>query len=327
MPSLQGPMREARHLAPKPRIDDAIRQEFAERGVVRVAALIPDAVVAPNRDRVHSILEDAGVWQGGRWIANDEHDESQAPSKFDWLVPTGSLPMRRIRDCAKSKAFRAMFADDTLAAAKELGGERMFTNEPPPSGAAEALSRPQLLFTPPGARNWFVPNTIWHVDVPRLGKAGPPGVQIFILLDDIPPRGGATLVVAGSHRLLNDRVRRSKDIKKFLKRRPYFQHLMGPRPQDRAPSEGARIDPDSARLLNQPGYDGDVPLQVVEMAGKAGDAYVTDLRLLHTLAPNASPRPRLMATQRLPYPDIADKLDDAYAQLRRKRHGLPMRYA
>jgi len=227
--------------------------------------------------------------------------------------------MRRIRNCAKSKAFQAIFATDALAAAKELAGERLFTRVPPASGADEAFSRPQLLFTPPGARHWFVPNTIWHVDVPRLGEAGAPGVQIFILLDDIPPGGGATLVLAGSHRLLNDRVRRSKDVKKSLKRRPYFQHLMGPRPQDRDPSDGSHTDPDSARLLNQPGHDGDIPLQVVEMDGQAGDVYITDLRLLHTLAPNASPRPRLMATQRLPYPDIADKLDDAYAELRRKR--------
>ena len=306
-------------MIPTPHLDEEARQEFAERGVVRIEGLIPDAAIAPNRERIYGILEDAGVWYDGRWVTSEEPNETRPPSKFDWLAPTKSLPMRRIRDCAKSKPFHAMFAGDALAAARELGGERLFANEPPPSGAAQAFSRPQLLFTPPGARQWFVPNAIWHVDVPRLGDAGPPGLQIFILMDDIPPGGGATLVVAGSHLLLNDRVRRSKDVKKSLKRRTYFQHLMGPRPQDRGPSDGSRIDPDSARLLNQPGHDGDIPLQVVEMDGQAGDAYITDLRLLHTLAPNASARPRVMATQRLPYPDIADKLDDAYAELRRKR--------
>lgn len=302
-----------------PHIDQKARREFAERGVVRIEGLIPEAAIAPNRERVYGILEDAGVWRDGRWVFDDERGENRTPGKFHWLAPTKHLPMRRIRDCAKSAAFRAMFLSDALAAAKELAGERLCTNKPPASGAADAFSRPQLLFTPPGADHWFVPNTIWHLDVPRLGEAGAPGVQVFILLDDIPPGGGATLVVAGSHRLLNDRVRRSKDVKKSLKRRPYFQHLMGPRPQDRDPSDGSHIDPDSARLLNRPGHDGDIPLQVVEMAGKAGDAYITDLRLLHTLAPNASPRPRLMATQRLPYPDIVDKLDDAHAELRRKR--------
>ena len=287
--------------------------------MVRIAGLIPEAAIAPNRERVYGILEDAGVWQDGRWVVDDERGENHKPGKFHWLAPTKHLPMRRIRDCAKSGPFQAMFAADALSAAKDLAGERLSANKPPESGAAEAFSRPQLLFTPPGARHWFVPNTIWHVDVPRLGEAGAPGVQIFILLDDIPPGGGATLVLAGSHRLLNDRVRRSRDVKKSLKRRPYFQHLMGPRPQDRDPSDGTHTDPDSARLLNQPGHDGDIPLQVVEMDGHAGDAYITDLRLLHTVAPNASPRPRLMATQRLPYPDIVDKLDDAHAELRRKR--------
>ena len=299
-------------------VGEAIHHEFAERGIVRIEGLVPHSVIAPSRDRLYGILEDAGAWQEDRWAATNEPTKERTPSRFDWLAPTKALPMRQIRNCAKSKAFHAMFTPDALAVAKELGGERRFANEPE-AGGAQALSRPQLLFTPPGARHWFVPNAMWHVDAPRLGEAGRPGLQLFILLDDIPPGGGATLVVAGSHRLLNDRVRRSKDIKKSLKRRPYFQFLMGPRPQAQQPSETDQTNADSTRLLHQPGQDGDVPLQVVELAGKAGDAYITDLRLLHTPAPNASSRPRLMATQRLPYLDIVDKLDDAYAQTRRRQ--------
>ena len=300
------------------RIDDAIRREFAERGIVRIEGLVPQSFIAPNRDRIYSILEEAGVWQDGHWALANEPTKQEALGKFDWIVPTKALPMRQIRNCAKAKTFRTMFTPDALAVARELGGERMFANEPE-AGGAQALSRPQLLFTPPSARQWFVPNAMWHVDAPRLGEAGAPGLQLFILLDDIPLGGGATLVVAGSHRLLNDRVRRSKDIKKSLKRRPYFQFLMGPRPQAQQPSETDQTTADNARLLHQPGQDGDVPLQVVELAGQAGDAYITDLRLLHTPAPNASSRPRLMATQRLPYLDLVDKLDDAYVQTRRRQ--------
>ena len=300
------------------RVDEAIRREFAERGIVRIEGLVPQSSVTRNRERVYGILEAAGAWQDGRWAFTNEPTEQQSLGKFDWIAPTKALPMRQIRNCAKSKTFQAMFAPDALAAARELGGERLFASEPE-AGGAQALTRPQLLFTPPGARHWFVPNAMWHVDAPRLGEAGPPGLQIFILLDEIPPGGGATLVVAGSHRLLNDRVRRSKDIKKSLKRRPYFQFLMGPRPQAQQPSETDQTNADSTRLLHQPGQDGDVPLQVVELAGQAGDAYITDLRLLHTPAPNASSRPRLMATQRLPYLDMVDNLDDAYAQTRHHR--------
>lgn len=303
-------------------IDDTVRREFAERGVVRIEGLVPESSVTPNRERVYGILQGAGAWRDGRWALAKEPAKPPALARFDWLAPSKALPMRQIRNCAKSKAFQALFAPEAHAAAVELGGSRLGATNPL-SGAAEALTRPQLLFTPPGARHWFVPNAIWHVDVPRLGDAGPPGVQVFILLDDIAPGGGATLVVAGSHRLLNDRVRRSKDVKKALKQRPYFRHLMGPRPQGRDASNGSDTDVDSVRLLDDPGQDGNVPLQVVEMAGRAGDAYITDLRLLHTLAPNASDRPRLMATMRLPYPDIADKLDDAYAELRGQRRKAP----
>ena len=307
-------------------LDENARREFAERGVVRIEGLIAEAAVTANRNRVYEILEDASAWVDGRWAVAEKRNEGpnegpnaeRAPSKFDWIVPTKTLPMRRIRNCAKSRAFHAMFVPEAHAAARELGGSRLDPRPTHSSGGAQALTRPQLLFTPPGARYWFVPNAMWHVDVPRLGEAGPPGVQIFILLDDIPPGGGATLVVAGSHRLLNDRVRRSRDVSKSLKRMPYFQFLMGSRPQAE-PSETTQANADSARLLHQPGHDGDVPLQVVELAGKAGDAYITDLRLLHTAAPNASNRPRLMATQRLPYPDIMDKLEDAYVKTRHRK--------
>ena len=298
-------------------IDEAVRRRFAERGIVRISGLVPKSSVILNRNRVYAILEDAGAWRDERWALPATQGDEEAPGRFDWLASTRSLPKRRLRDCAKSKAFQAMFAPAALGAARQLGGDRLIAKAAA-SGAAQALSRPQLLFTAPGAHHWFVPNTIWHVDVPRLGAAGPPGLQLFILLDDIAPGGGATLVVAGSHRLLNDRVRRSKDIKRALKRRPYFQFLMGPRPQPQRPCDTAQANADSARLLHQPGQDGDVSLQVVELTGEAGDLYITDLRLLHTIAPNTSSRPRLMATKRLPYPDIVDQLDDAYLQLRRR---------
>jgi hypothetical protein len=55
---------------------------------------------------------------------------------------------------------------------------------------------------------------------------------------------------------------------------------------------------DRLRLLREIGRVGDVELQVVEMTGEAGDVYFMDLRMLHTVAPNALRIPRLMITQR-----------------------------
>lgn len=65
------------------------------------------------------------------------------------------------------------------------------------------LIRPSLLFTRPQVTEWTVPVNAWHLDIPRLPIAGLSGMQMFTFLDTVVPRGGGTLVVTGSHRLLN----------------------------------------------------------------------------------------------------------------------------
>lgn len=120
----------------------------------------------------------------------------------------------------------------------------------------------------------------------------------------VAPRAGGTLVVAGSHRLLNDRGKiRSKDVKRRLKREDYFRGLF----------RGG--DAERRHFLDEVGHVDDVELQVVELHGDPGDVFLTDLRLLHTVSPNASRTPRLMATQRF---FLAEFLDAA-AKVEQKR--------
>jgi hypothetical protein len=47
---------------------------------------------------------------------------------------------------------------------------------------------------------------------------------------------------------------------------------------------------------------------VVELCGEGGDVFLMDMRLLHTLAPNASRVPRLMATQRFVLDSIVERI-------------------
>ncbi|MGE0799152.1 MAG: phytanoyl-CoA dioxygenase family protein [Lautropia sp.] len=108
----------------------------------------------------------------------------------------------------------------------------------------------------------------WHVDI----KADPPdrlpGIQAFVLIDDVVPGGGATRALAGSHR-----------IAAASKPRPDLRGL---------PSAGA----ERVRALARFGLD------EVEMAGRAGDVFLMDLRVLHAPSPNMSKRMRIMATSR-----------------------------
>lgn len=164
----------------------------------------------------------------------------------------------------------------------------------------EIFKRPQVLFTPPNADRWIAP-TGWHVDSPRLASGRRPGVQLFAFLDTVEPGGGGTLAVAGSHRLFNQgRVILARELRRLFLREEFFGSLYSKVPQDHA------------GLLRHIGAVGDVELQVVEFAGAPGDAYLMDLRVLHAVAPNASERPRMMATHRFWRADVMPELAQAF---------------
>ena len=161
--------------------------------------------------------------------------------------------------------------------------------------------RPQILFTPPNSQTWTVP-TGWHADLPRLASGRRPGVQVFMFLDAVQPRGGGTLVIAGSHRLLNHgRLIKVKGFRSLLSRDDFFRELY---------SE-ALGDADRARLLGRTTTVGDVELEVMELTGAPGDGYLLDPRVLHTGAPNATAHPRIMATHRFVSVDVVDELTRA----------------
>ena len=112
--------------------------------------------------------------------------------------------------------FEALLEEPALLAAVEalLGG-----------GAFDRIvyPRPAVLFTLPNSDTWTVP-TGWHVDTPRLASGRRPGVQLFTFLDTVEPRGGGTLVVAGSHRLLNEgRFVRVIELRQLLCREAFFR--------------------------------------------------------------------------------------------------------
>ena len=125
-------------------------------------------------------------------------------------------------------------------------------------------------------------------------------MQVFTFLDTVKPRGGGTLVVAGSHRLLNQgRFIRSKELRRLLCREVFFRELYSEDP--------VSVD-DRLRLLDQTGTVGDVALELVELTGAPGDAYFTDLRVLHTGTPNTAAHPRIMATHRFMRADVVQEL-------------------
>jgi len=258
---------------------------FDQRGVLRLPGLLAADRVRRARDYVLGRLERAGLRRDGEWRLQDR----PRPQWPDSGVKSSKVIGNRHPDV------EALIDEPALLAAVDALLEGQAFDR-------EIYKRPQVMVTLPNIDAWTVP-TGWHVDGPRLASGRRPGVQLFTFLDTVEAGGGGTLVIAGSHRLLNEgRIVATGDVPRRLRKEDFFRPLY-------ADADDAA---DRARLVTHKGAVGDVALEVVELTGAPGDAYLIDLRMLHTVAPNAAARPRMMATHRFFRADVMPELAQAF---------------
>src|SRR4051812_42641339 len=197
------------------------------------------------------------------------------PSTWDRHPPTG------LRSTKRSPAFGAICGPPLVELLDDLFG-------------AGAWARPKhygnVLVTMPNASEYRVPDRIWHSDFqPTLDPARLDVVKVWALFDDVEPGGGGTPQLVGSHRAFARHVARTgeRDYKRaklgFLRSHPWLRELT---------RDDGRVDRNE-RLFTGADVDG-VHLRVVECTGQAADVYVTHPWVFHSIAPNASHRPRLM---------------------------------
>jgi hypothetical protein len=243
-------------------LSDEQGSQFDSDGVLRLEGLVDAEAVARARRAVLRPLEARGFWRDGAWSLDDR-------VRPRW-PDTGIKPGRDVGN--RQPDVEALIEHPRVrAAVATLMGDAPCDRTLYP--------RPQILVSLPNAGPWTLPNG-WHTDVPRLASGERPGLQVFFILEAIGPRGGATLAVAGSHRLLNDgRDLKVKDITAALRREPYFRDLF----------HAERGAP--ATTILPAGRVGDTPLQVLEFTGRTGDVWLMDLRVLHSAAPNSASCP------------------------------------
>jgi hypothetical protein len=262
-------------------LSDEQLSTFVCDGVLRLDRLLEPDRVARAREAVLRPLERIGLLRNGEWCLKDRPRPA-------WPA-TGLKPARDIGH--RHPDVEALIEEPAV---KEVVGLLM-------EGAAfDRKIYPRPLASLPNSGRWLLPGG-WHTDIPRLASGRCPGVQLFIFLDSVRPRGGGTLVVAGSHRLLNDgRNLKVKEINATLRSEPFFQQLFGLRNggEDGDALPAGRVD--GARL------------EVLELVGEPGDVWLMDLRVLHAAAPNISERPRLMATYRFLRCDLMSEIATAF---------------
>lgn len=145
--------------------------------------------------------------------------------------------------------------------------------------------QPLITFPTPGP--WEIPSDAWHVDFPPMSPT--PAVRLFAYLSPVLPGGGGTLIIAGSHRLVQREpagTKSSKVRERLAARSMWLRDLWRPVPgEDRV----GRYMEGGCEL------DG-VHLQVVELTGEPGDVVLWHPALFHGIAPNCRSEPRFMLT-------------------------------
>jgi hypothetical protein len=262
------------------------RDAFARDGVLKFHALAPADGVRRAREAVLRALERHGLWRDGAWRLD-------AIPRPQWPA-TGLKTSRAIGN--KHPDIHALGeAPEILEMVAALLEGRPFDRA--------IHHRAQVLFTLPNAVTWTVPNG-WHMDGLRLASGRDLGVQFFTFLDTVRPGGGGTVIVAGSHRLLNEgRTMKMKEIRRRLLHHPFFRELY-------ADAQGRSAQ--RAHLMRETALVEGVELRLVELTGEPGDAYFTDLRALHSGAPNADHRPRIMLTRRFVREDVMQEMAEVY---------------
>lgn len=220
------------------------RSFFRERGYLFLRGALTKGQVRPIKDHILDELKRQKIWSSGKSLSASvkEMPAFQQIAKLSGSIKQHDLQARLV-------------TQDMLSAIASLAEARVVP------------AQSQLLISLPDQGGWTLNGLNWHTDISSSHPNRPPGIQAFVLIDDVKAKGGATLALAGSH--LPESQRESSRIREMLRRCGDMESEL--------------------RSGN---------LSVVEMSGQAGDAYLMDMRLLHTPSINSTRHVRMMATVR-----------------------------
>jgi hypothetical protein len=246
--------------------EDDIRSRFEASGVVRLEGAFGADQAAAMREAVWRHAEqDSGIRPGdpAGWAASHV---------LNWQ---GVRRHRAFAPLADNQS-----VSDALDAIFGTGGWQR-----PRAGA-------QILFSLPEPGPWVLPDG-WHMDCGFEQPTWPVrSVKLFAFFGEVGPRGGGTMVLPGTHRLV-DRYREGlpaptgagKDNwQAFMRHDPWLARLL----------DGAELPDHGHALVGASAEIDGVPVQVVELTGSPGDVVVTHLHIFHARSPNTGTVPRLM---------------------------------
>jgi hypothetical protein len=242
--------------------------QFEQCGVVRLTGVFGEADAARMLDQLWDSLADQYGAQRGE------------PATWTLKQPTGFQRLTRMG------AFDALGGLALLDALDAVLGE----------GAWE---RPRhwgvpLVTFPDHTSPWYVPSSQWHLDF--LARGTPhqlPGVRVLAFVAAVEPAGGGTIVVAGSHCLVERLVAtgqardgNSAQVRDSLAAsHPWLRSLW---------RGGADTENRVARFMTKGECIGGIPVRVMELTGAPGEVILMHPWTFHAPAPNCGQTPRFM---------------------------------
>jgi hypothetical protein len=253
------------------------RKAFDESGVVRLPRAVDPRVVGALRDEILA-------WIAQRGLAPEAKPHCHA------IMPS------KLARVANAHGFEEIWGAAVLAVIDEILGPGEWLL---PKTAGQLLAMPW----PTSAVTWELPHGSWHLDYRAPGAARAlPGLQLFLCVDRIESRSAATLVAAGTPRLIDGIRRRagdswpgsSSEVRKALRREvPWFRELSSVRPgEDRV-----------MRFMSHSTEFSGGSLQVVELVGEPGDVWLMHPWMVHAGSSNCGTRPRMALTERIRTPE------------------------
>jgi len=218
-----------------------------------------------------------------RWWRELEETHGIRPEdRSSWHQIRGDLKAAK-RDPVQAR----MLTDRVRGVFDDLLGKAAWS---PPRNWGRTL----VTFPEPGA--WDVPVRRWHWDNPcEVHLDHPTALFVVSFIGPVAPRGGGTLILSGSPRLLMQRERQAPARRprgsgagvweEFHRCHPWLMALTG-----QAPSPADRV----AAFMDEETIVGGVPLRVVELTGEPGDMVFCHPVMIHCVAPNRGVRPRFM---------------------------------
>jgi hypothetical protein len=259
-----------------PPTDDELRIEFLRTGIIRLSGVFSEAAAAQMRDV---------LWEGWRLVYGVERDDAST-----W----GSVePWRVLKGPKRHPIFREVLGPRLRQVADILLGPGWTTS----SGFGG------LLCGFPDTDRWFLPgaSALWHSDALYVTPMSPLGMlRIFAVFGDLRPGGGGTLLVEGSHHMVERFVQEQPDVAfGRAKAARAACHRSNPWLAELTTETQDRSDERRYRFMDNVADVDGIPARVIEVCGVPGDVFVCHPWTIHCRPPNAGTEPRFIRSPTL----------------------------